>query len=239
MMNSIIENLRKWDRDHSWLEDGDEWKGQALACNVSYEHWKTVLVENLILPYATGKTVLEIAPGHGRWSEYLIAASAKTIIVDLSPSCIEYCRQRFFNKENVEYVVNDGMHLPDMLTNQVDFVWSYDSFVHMEPTVIIAYINEIARILKTGGRAIIHHAGRRHLWLAFMRNYGNASCQVFRWISQGIKLDNDGWRSNVSKELVAKFVRDAGLSVEKQINRWGDGSIGIPRYNDYITFIYR
>src|SRR5690349_17953715 len=70
--NSVAENLKTWDQAHAWPEDGDEWKGQAVVCGVPYEDWKQSLVERLIDPYLPpGASVMEIAPGHGRWTGYL------------------------------------------------------------------------------------------------------------------------------------------------------------------------
>ena len=40
----------------------------------------------------------------------------------------------------------------------VDRVWSFDVFVHTLAEDIEPYVAEITRVLKPGGRAIIHHA---------------------------------------------------------------------------------
>ena len=117
MMNTIEENLRSWDRQHEWSEDGDEWKGQAVLCGVPYETWKRSLIDTLILPNARGRTVLEIAPGHGRWSEHIAKVANRLILVDLSPRCIDHCQNRFANDRHIEYHVNDGRHLPDGLSS--------------------------------------------------------------------------------------------------------------------------
>jgi hypothetical protein len=45
--------------------------------------------------------------------------------------------------------------IPD---TSVDFVFSFDSFVHLPRKIIEAYLRELARTLKIGGKGFIHHS---------------------------------------------------------------------------------
>ena len=102
------------------------------------------------MPYLSQETtVLEIAPGHGRWTNEMVEHCARLILVDVSSSCIEFCKNRFVAYDNMVYIVNDGQMLPGVANASVDFVWSFDSFVHMEIDVIESYLAEIQRVLKT------------------------------------------------------------------------------------------
>ena len=235
--NTIQQNLHKWE-GHHWAEDGDEWKGQAERCGTTYERWKQSLIDHLLVPHVVDARVLEIGPGHGRWSSAILTACARLCLVDLSPGCIAFCRRRFEAHANVEYFVTDGHHLPGHLTDAVDFVWSYDAFVHMSGPVIAAYLGEIDRVLVPGGRAIIHHAGRRHgtLWLGWLRTLGDAGRRVYRQISMGGDEAPDGWRSNVSAQLVDEMATAAGLRVENQL-REGEPGVGVPRFRDVISVL--
>jgi cyclopropane fatty-acyl-phospholipid synthase-like methyltransferase len=56
-------------------------------------------------------------------------------------------------------VLTDGRSLPGLDEATVDFIWSYDVFVHVNPTDAERYLAEFARVLKPGGYASIHHAG--------------------------------------------------------------------------------
>jgi hypothetical protein len=60
--------------------------------------------------------------------------------------------------------------------DSVDFVFSFDSLVHVDATVIAAYIREISRVLTRDGAAFLHHSNLgayeqlyravfRHPWL--------------------------------------------------------------------------
>ena len=238
MKNTIKRNRKLWDSDYHWSSDGDEWQGQAAYCGVDYEVWKASLVKHLLNPYLVkDATVLEIAPGHGRWSELMIEKVKKLILVDLGENNIEFCRNRFQNYNHIEYVVNDGKSLPGVDDESVDFIWSYDSFVHMDNEVINAYFSEMNRVLKPGGQAVIHHAGRSHtfLWLGFIRHRGEIGKQIYKLISMKRLKDDDGWRSNVSKEVIRKLARQNGLNVLNQLQYWDIRGIGVPRFNDCIT----
>jgi ubiquinone/menaquinone biosynthesis C-methylase UbiE len=222
MHDNVRANLRRWDEDHAWPQDGDEWTGQAQVCGVPYEVWKDSLVQHLIVPYVDARSVvLEIAPGHGRWTEHLARRAGHLIAVDLSPSCLDHCRSRFAERRNVDYVLTTGTALPFLATDRIDVVWSFDAFVHMAPAVIGGYLVEIARVLVPGGTAILHHANvadrDRHR-----------------------QDDHPGWRSAVDAALVHELATTAGLRVVEQLVYWDEArKIGVPRFDDRITRLAR
>lgn len=239
--HSIDENLRVWDREHTWPEDGDEWKGQAARCGVPYEAWKQSVVERLVDPYARpGATVLEIGPGHGRWSEALARRAGRLILVDLSPRCIEHCRNRLSGRAGVETFVTGGNELPPGLEGAVDLVWSYDAFVHIAPSDIQRYLKHIRRVLKPGGWAVIHHANRRNWTLPFagLARLGGLFRRAYNAISLPPGDTEDGWRSPVSAGSFARMAAAAGLDVWQQLSRWGAGlRMGVPRFDDRVTVL--
>ena len=232
---------KTWDKTYDWSQGGDEWTGQAEYCGQPYEEWKRALLETFVAPNLEPESVaLEVAPGRGRWTEFLVQHAAKVHLFDLNESCIEACRQRFEGADHVTYCVNDGASLPGVADASVDFVWSYDSFVHMEADTIAAYLGEFSRVLRPGGRAVIHHAGRRHatLSLGFMLRLGAFSRYVYKLLS--MKRDTmgrpDGKRSVVSRELFAQLASGAGLQVQSQVDSWGDQSqYTCKRFNDFVT----
>jgi len=233
---------RTWGQ-YDWSSDGDEWTGQAAYCGQPYEDWKASIHEAFIRPNLPPEAaVVEVAPGHGRWTEFLIEHAGKVHLVDLNESCIESCRRRFAAFDHVTYAVNDGMSLPGVADASVDFVWSYDSFVHIEPDAIATYLREFSRVLRDGGKAVIHHAGRKNAWLrlGFLVRLGPAARYLYKLLS--MKRDTmgttDGRRSLVSAELFARLARDADLEVAFQADSWGDGGqFDCKRFNDVVTCV--
>lgn len=183
-MNTLIWN--SWD----WSEKGEEW-------TISPE-WKDSVVKHFLLPNVPlASTVLEIGPGGGRWTEYLIDQGRTITAVDISSSAIETCKKRFAHATKAQFIVGNGVDLRAVADQSMDAVWSFDVFVHINKDQFSNYTHEIKRVLKPGGRAVIHHGST-----------GGAT---------------GGWRSNVTGSDVSEIVKGAGLVILSQSASWQDG----------------
>jgi ubiquinone/menaquinone biosynthesis C-methylase UbiE len=241
-MPTIEWNRNAWNENYDWIKDGDEWDGQATFCGQPYEAWKRAIVEYLIAPYIPiDSTALEIAPGHGRWTQYLATMVRELVLVDLSPSCIDYCKTRFSNYDHISYHVNDGASLSFISDESIGFIWSYDSFVHMDPEVISCYFHEFQRVLRPGSNIVIHHANRRNvtLWTGnLLRLLGPRGRRIYMIASMGKLRGHDGHRSDVSKELVRAMADEAGLVIDRQFDSWGTSNeFNCRRFHDCITIL--
>ena len=124
----------------------------------------------------------------------------------------------------------------------VDYLWSYDCFVHIGPEDTAGYLRDIHRVLKPGGEAVIHHAGRNHRMLAVdgMRQFGPLALSLYNRFSVGEWTTTDGWRSAMSKERFAQLARQAGLEVVRQQQDFGPGNaFAVRRFGDWITTMRR
>jgi ubiquinone/menaquinone biosynthesis C-methylase UbiE len=151
--HTVEQNRSLWD-NYDWSDRGEEWTRDAARPR----QWKNDLLEKMMFRYfKPNSVILEIGPGAGRWTEYLLKIAKRLILVDITPKCIEMCRERFSGHSNIEFhLIKDNIDfLPD---NSVDFVWSYDVFVHINPSDTDRYVQNIRRILKPRGIAIIHHS---------------------------------------------------------------------------------
>jgi SAM-dependent methyltransferase len=153
-MPSVDENLTNWSSNWDWSARGDEWSAWWGGTEAL---WYGALLPRLhaMLPVPR---VLEIAPGYGRWTQYLKDLCEELTIVDLTPECIEHCRTRFASSSNIAYHVNDGRSLNMIEDGTVDFVFSFDSLVHAEPDVIRSYLEQLAAKLSPTGAGFIHHS---------------------------------------------------------------------------------
>lgn len=240
--NSVEHNRRLWDQDYAWPEDGDEWNGQAADCGQPYPAWKAALVQEFLEPRVQpDATLLEIGPGHGRWTEYIAGRCRKLYLVDLSPTCLEFCRSKFQNQD-LECVATNGHSLAGVPDGAVDFAWSYDCFVHIGPADTAGYLADLRRVLKPGAAAVIHHAGRRDaaLPLEGMRRCGSLGLKLYTWMSLGSWSTDEGWRSPMSRARFARLARAAGLEVVRQQQEFGPGgAFAVRRYGDWITTLRR
>lgn len=155
------EQNRWWWNEYDWSHSGEEWtRSVSDLRGLDPEEWKQAIVHSLMFRYIRpGIDVLEIGPGAGRWTQHLQPISRRLVLADISERCIELCRARFAGCSNVEYNVVKGGKLAPLDANSVDAVWSYDAFVHINPTDTDLYLGEIRRVLRPGGIAIIHHPG--------------------------------------------------------------------------------
>jgi ubiquinone/menaquinone biosynthesis C-methylase UbiE len=152
-MPSITENLETWGKTYAWPQDGDEWSD---SWGSSEAQWSGCLYPR-IFPFLGGR-ILEIAPGHGRWTQFLQDRCTSLIGIDLAESCVDQCKERFRGNPNLEFYVNDGMTFPMVENGSIDFVFTFGSLVHAEADVMASYTREIARVLKPRGVAFIHHS---------------------------------------------------------------------------------
>jgi SAM-dependent methyltransferase len=153
-MPSIEQNKYWWDLAKDWDAGGDEWSDQY---GTPAMQWHTSILPR-IHPYLPSSTILEIAPGFGRWTQYLKDMCEQLAVVDLSVKCIEACKLRFKNDENIAYHLNDGKSLSMIADNSIDFLFSFDSLVHAENDAIQAYLEQLAHKLKPNGVGFIHHS---------------------------------------------------------------------------------
>lgn len=151
---NIRDNIISWDDDYDWKDRGEEWS----------EPWGNSSAQwfNLIYPrihaYLPANRILEIAIGHGRWTNHLKNYSSELIGIDLAEKCVEYCRKRFNNDKKLVFYQNNGLDLSMVADASVDFVFSFDSLVHVDLPTMKSYLFEIKRVLKSGDVAFIHHS---------------------------------------------------------------------------------
>jgi len=159
LYHTTEENRKVWS-NYDWSQFGEEWSLDAKRYRgLDPNRWKTLLVNKMMLKYIKkGSTVLEIGPGAGRWTEVLIPICSRLLIADILEKCLLICKERFKAYSNIEYYHIEGGRLDFIPDDTVDYIWSYDVFVHINPTDTERYIIDFKRILKPGGFAIIHHS---------------------------------------------------------------------------------
>jgi SAM-dependent methyltransferase len=201
-MPTIERNLELWNDQYDWKEQGDEW---SSAWGDSWSQWHFSIYPRIarLLPV---DTILEIAPGFGRWPQYLRSYCKHLIGVDLSSKCVEACQKRFVKQRSMKFHVNDGRSLGAVKKDAVGFIFSFDSLVHAEADVLDAYLREIKRTLKPEGAAMIHHS-----------NLG-------KLLATNEKVEETHGRAHsMSADLFASFAKTAGLYViSQEIISWGN-----------------
>lgn len=160
-MPDLLWNHLVW-TGYGWPQHGEEWTVEMAAfCGMTPEVWKASVVREFIVPHLRkDKSVLEVGPGHGRWSAEILPRVNYTFLVDLNPACTAYCNERFKEFKDKACLTNDGSSLSGLIQDGcIDFIFSFDTFVHIEEPETRAYIKEFARVVKRQTMSVIHHAG--------------------------------------------------------------------------------
>jgi SAM-dependent methyltransferase len=220
-MPTLGENIRNWSTDWDWASRGEEWSAWWGGTDAL---WYGALLPR-IHPLLPAPTILEIAPGYGRWTEYLKELCGHLVLVDLTPSCIDHCRARFSAADNIEYHVNDGRSLAMIEDRSLDFVFSFDSLVHAGPDVIAGYLAQLADKLKSDGVGFIHHsnAGSLKSLAALSRRLpGRLLGPLMR---RGIAVNVAAWRDEATTaSLFRRLCDQSGLScITQELVSWEFG----------------
>src|SRR6059058_2333033 len=137
-----------------WKDAGEEWSERWGS---SAAQWSGTILPR-IRGWLPAPIILEIGPGYGRWTHYLKDYCERLLIVDRASECIEACRTRFAAEAKVTGYVNQGGSLDMIPDRSIDFVFSFDVFVHIPREVLERYMAELARTMKIGARGFIHHS---------------------------------------------------------------------------------
>ena len=200
-MPTIEQNISTWTR-YRWRQQGDEWS--RLWGGTDYEWWGTIFPR--VQEFLPAASALEIAPGYGRWTRYLVHLCDRLIGIDLASNCIEACRERFAAHRHATFHLNDGISLEAVPDGSIDFAFSFDSLVHADQDVVECYVHELAKKLKSDGVAFMHHS-----------NMGKYRDQQTGRLS----VPNIGWRGNMSAELFERFCGEAGVScIGQEMVNW-------------------
>jgi SAM-dependent methyltransferase len=153
-MPTIEQNKLVWDVKYNWDQSGEDW---SQAWGSSDMQWHGAIMPR-IHSFLPANMILEIAPGFGRWTKYLKGVCSNLIVVDLSEKCIKACQERFNNCSHITYFINDGKSLDMIPDDKLDLIFSFDSLVHVEDSIISTYLSQFSRKLTKNGAAFIHHS---------------------------------------------------------------------------------
>ena len=211
-MPTVHQNIKRW-TNKDWSNRGQEWCDGFGGPDAAWEHALLPRIRHFL----PAGHVLELGPGHGVWTERLLQCCERMTIVDVTPGCIDACRERF-PADRVACHVNDGRSLDMLDDRSVDFAFSFNSLVHADHDVMRAYIRQLAAKLRPGAFAFLHHSN--------LGEYDDTPEPRLRkfW----------GWRGrDMTGEKLRDDCRAAGLAcVCQEIIPWGS-----PNFIDAISLV--
>ena len=69
--------------------------------------------------------------------------------------------ERQFRAPHLRCVKNNGTDLPTVDDGSIDYLWTFGTFVHLEPKLIRGYLASIPRILAPNANVVIHYSDKR------------------------------------------------------------------------------
>ena len=90
-------------------------------------------------------TILELGPGHGRWTQYLKEPPQRSSWSTWPRTASTRAASASGPDGNISYHVNDGKSLDMVADRSIDLVFSFDSLVHAEADVLEAYLGQLGR----------------------------------------------------------------------------------------------
>ena len=121
---------------------------------VGYDINLNQLYEKLIQPFINDDHIaLEIGCGGGIWTNLMIDKFKEVIALDVisRPSTLN-TKIKFYELNDQDYKCSN------VLDNSVDFVFSFGVFCHLPVSAQFEYVENILRVLKTGGNAVVMFA---------------------------------------------------------------------------------
>lgn len=223
-----IDGLRDtWSRYVSdWQEDaslrrgaamlGDEWGGPAFA---------DLVVEELAGPYLRPDAdVLELGCGGGKFSQRLAARTRSLVCADISPAMIALTESTLTAGgigANVTYQLLDGVDFSGIAPNSVDFVFSYDVQLHLQPQNIFSYLVDAKRVLRAGGVFMLHQID--------LTSAGGMKHFIGQYVHGTWKHDLDDLRRRghiffMSEDQLRAIADAAGFGVERVVHFPAEGT---------------
>lgn len=115
--------------------------------------------DRYVLPYVNPEHVaLEIGPGGGRWTRYLLGFRT-LYVLDYYVELLAELRKNF-RQSNMIFIRNNGTDFPGVAEQSVNFVFSFGCFVHLDRHLIATYLDNICHILKAGGNVLIQYSDK-------------------------------------------------------------------------------
>ncbi|MHB8658437.1 MAG: methyltransferase domain-containing protein [Solirubrobacteraceae bacterium] len=210
----------------SWSSYPSEWKQDAslnLGANVLGEEWGGPAFADFIVdsvsPFLGAEVdVLELGCGGGKFSRRIAPRCRSLVCTDISEAMIEHTRagvQEAGVAGSVSYRVLNGVDFTGVAPGSVDFIFSYDVQLHLQPQNVFSYLLDARRVLRDGGVFMLHQVN-----LATEGGVGHFLGQ-FGANTWKYAFDDPRRRGHIyfmSEDQMVALAGQAGLSVDRIVH---------------------
>lgn len=213
-------NVSEWNEVYGWPESGEEW---SKSWGSSTIQWHMTILPR-IMNCLPARNIVEIAPGWGRWTRFLLSSCSSYCGFDISEKAVNECRKRFCFDRKAKFFLNDGKTIKAAKDKSIDFIFSMDSLVHAETDAIEPYIEEFSRVLSEYGTGFVHHSNmgehnNRNVDNIYLRAT-SVSAKSFRELCENYNLrciaqEKINWGKSGTSDCFSLFARAARLEGKK------------------------
>lgn len=132
---------------------GLEWGDPEVSPPLRY------IRDHFLQPYISSETtVVEIGPGGGRWTRYMLNAK-QIYAVDYHQELLDELKSNF-DSARIIFLKNDGDNFPNVPNESVDFVFSFGTLVHLDIDIIDRYLKNIKPLLKPESNVVLQYSDK-------------------------------------------------------------------------------
>lgn len=148
--------------------------------------------DRFIAPYIDGEhSALEIGPGGGRWTRYLSGFDRVYVVDRHEWMFLELRRNVDFS--GLRFVRTCGTDFPGLAPASVDYVFTFDCFVHLEVADIRAYLKNLRPLLRPAANVVIHYS-----------DHGKVMARINPWFSEN------------GPDIMRPMVADLGYTIAEE-----------------------
>ena len=163
--------------------------------------------DRYVLRYVNSDCVaLEIGPGGGRWTRYLLP-SRKLYVVDYYQELLDELKKTYC-EPNMVFVKNNGTDFPEVEDASVDHIYSFGTFVHLDVDLIDRYLENMSRIMRPGGNIVIQYSDKNKIMAQLDKTFVDNTPVKMRklLVSRGYKILEEDlttlWHSSIVRFTV-------------------------------------
>lgn len=158
--------------------------------------------DRYVLPYVnSGQHAVEIGPGGGRWTRYLLGFG-KLYVVDYHTELLDELKKNF-NESKMTFIKNNGTDFPNIGEKSIDYLFSFGTFVHLDTDLIDAYLKNMKSILKPGANLVLHYSDKTKIMAQLIESFSDNTPEKMRQmvLSAGYKILEEDlttmWHSSI------------------------------------------
>lgn len=208
---------------------GEEWGGPEFAERI---------VAEVAAPYLGADVdALELGCGGGKFSAHLRTRARSLTCADISAAMLARAREHVGSEAS--YVHLNGRDFAGVPDASVDFVFSYDVLLHLQPQNVFGYLRDARRILRPGGVFMLHAidmaspGGSWHFEVQYVQD---------TWSRPFEHPDRLGHIYFMSEDQLRWVAALARFSVDRMVTDWppaDDPMYTITKGRDTIAFLRR